>query len=44
MQIQLIRSATLRITCNQRTFLIDPYFAPKADRLLIRGDGETLVY
>jgi L-ascorbate metabolism protein UlaG (beta-lactamase superfamily) len=29
MKIQLIRSATLRITYNQHVFLIDPYLAPK---------------
>jgi L-ascorbate metabolism protein UlaG (beta-lactamase superfamily) len=29
MEIQLIRSATLRITYNQHVFLIDPYLAPK---------------
>lgn len=29
MQIQLIRSATLRIDYAQQRFLIDPYLAPK---------------
>jgi L-ascorbate metabolism protein UlaG (beta-lactamase superfamily) len=29
MEIQFIRSATLRITYNQHIFLIDPYLAPK---------------
>jgi L-ascorbate metabolism protein UlaG (beta-lactamase superfamily) len=29
MEIQLIRSATLRITCNDHVFIIDPYLAPK---------------
>jgi len=29
MQIQLIRSAMLRITYNHRVFIIDPYLAPK---------------
>jgi len=29
MQIQLIRSATLRMTYDNRVFIIDPYLAPK---------------
>jgi L-ascorbate metabolism protein UlaG (beta-lactamase superfamily) len=29
MQIQLIRNATLRMTYGNRTFITDPYFAPK---------------
>lgn len=29
MEIQLIRNATLRITCSDSLFIIDPYLAPK---------------
>jgi L-ascorbate metabolism protein UlaG (beta-lactamase superfamily) len=29
MQLQLVRSATLRLTYNNHLFIIDPYFAPK---------------
>ena len=37
MQIQLIRSATLRFTYNQKSFVIDPYFAPKHTRPSFTG-------
>ena len=37
MQIQLIRSATLRFNYAQKNFIIDPYFAPKHTRPSFTG-------
>jgi L-ascorbate metabolism protein UlaG (beta-lactamase superfamily) len=37
MQIQLIRSATLRFNYAQKSFIIDPYFAPKHTRPSFTG-------
>lgn len=37
MQIQFIRSATLKFTYAQKTFLIDPYLAPKHSRPSFTG-------
>ena len=37
MQIQLIRSATLRFNYAQKNFIIDPYFAPKHTRPSLTG-------
>ena len=41
MQIQLIRSATLRMTYDNRVFIIDPYLAPKHSQEPLIGNSRN---